>query len=164
MVIQVNRTGSSDQNDITKAAAWAWYERGLWFEQKAIRESDRIRLQDYAPRPSRYKIEAMKESQKQTHVDNSLMDMYEIERISRELYCYVESSRVDRHTRSVNGGDHGGRSTFSKETKGKRTGKKQSWGWRRHGIVCGSTEDVVEHTLLVGGRRGKKMDVFDGRS
>ncbi|KAD6796142.1 hypothetical protein R6Q59_019989 [Mikania micrantha] len=155
MVIQFNRKETSDQNAITKAAAWAWYERGSWFEHKTIRETDVRRPQDYTPRPSRYKIEAMKEAQScnrslcNEHIGNSLLDMYEIERISRELCCYVESSRVDRHSRSVDGGDP----ALSKETNGERINKKHKRGWRRRGIMCGSrSADVVEHMLLVGGR------------
>ncbi|MFS7948776.1 hypothetical protein Hanom_Chr06g00563831 [Helianthus anomalus] len=152
MAVQVNRKESSDQNEITRAAAWAWYERGSWFEHKTIKETEFRRPQDYTPRPSRYKIEARKQSQKEYH-GNSLLDMYEIERISRELNCYVESSRVAHRARSVDGGDRGGRSMVSKETRGKRIGKKLNWGWKRHGVACGSSEDVVEHVLFIGGRR-----------
>ncbi|KAK1441306.1 hypothetical protein QVD17_07153 [Tagetes erecta] len=154
MVMQVNRKESLDQNEITKAAAWAWYERGSWFDHKTIREVDGRRPHEYTCRPSRYKLEAMKGSQKECN-DNSLFDMYEIERISRELCCYMESSKVNRRSRAV----EGSRSVVTEETKGKRTRKKYNWGWRRHGIVCGSSEDVVERTLLAGGRRERKLDV-----
>ncbi|KAK9070174.1 hypothetical protein SSX86_010574 [Deinandra increscens subsp. villosa] len=170
MVIQANQKESSDQNEFTKAAAWAWYERGSWFEQNTIRETDLIRRprDDHKPRPSRYKVEAMKEARScnisnvskpllctTERVDNySLFDTYEIERISRELCCYVESSRID-------GGDHGRRSNVSNEAKGgrKTAGKKNNWGWRPQGIMCRSSrEDVIENTVLVGERRRRKTD------
>lgn len=159
MVMQVNRKESVDQNEITKAAAWAWYERGSWFDHKTIREVDGRRPHEYTHKPSRYKLEAMKESQKECY-DNSLLDMYEIEKISRELCCYIESSKVDHRSRVVDRGGHGSRNIVTEEKKGKKIGKKYNWGWKRHGIVCGSSEDVVERTLLVGRRREqRKMDV-----
>jgi len=152
MVMQVNRKESLEQNESAKAAAWAWYERGSWFDHKTICVVDGKRPHEYIHRPSRYKLEAMKGSQKDCN-DNSLFDMYEIERISRELCCYMESSKVECRYRTVEG------SVMTEETKGKTTGKKYNWGWRRHGIICGSSEDVVERTLLAGGRRERKMDV-----
>ncbi|GKD42340.1 hypothetical protein Tco_1266985 [Tanacetum coccineum] len=163
-----------DQFAITRAAAWAWYERGSLLEHNLIRESDFKRKRDYKPRPSRYKLEAMKQQQKETHeapscinlgtgrhVEKSLLDRHEINRISKELDCYVGSSKVE----SIDGRDHGGRRTVSKETKSKTRSKKHNGFWMRHGLVCrSSSDDVVEHANLVSSRRHeRKEDVSKSR-
>ncbi|KVH92130.1 uncharacterized protein LOC112515170 [Cynara cardunculus var. scolymus] len=197
MVVQENQKENKDQHAIMKAAAWAWYERGSWFEHKSVQESDYRRKRDYTPRPSRYKLEAIQKPQKETresqscgdgpsldtehvsaskqpqnqqcyvpvdteHVDKSLLDKYEIERISKELDCYLESSSVEHRRRSVDGGDHGGRHrrtvALSEGTKSKSKSKKNKGFWARRRIVCGSSRDDVVETsnLLIGGRRRPK--------
>ncbi|KAI3668943.1 hypothetical protein L6452_40160 [Arctium lappa] len=198
MVVRESRKENKDQFAIMKAAAWAWYERGSWFEHKTVRESDYRGIRDYTPRPSRYKLEAMQKPQKETHesqscrngplvdiehvyasiqpqnqesyalvadtehVDKSLLDMYEIEMISKGLDCYIESSSVEHRRRSVDGGDHGGHHrrtmALSEGTKSTSKSKKNKGFWGRHRIVCGSSRDDVVETsnLLIGGRRQAK--------
>ncbi|PWA91854.1 hypothetical protein CTI12_AA086980 [Artemisia annua] len=137
MVMLESRKKNMDQFAITRAAAWAWYERGSLLEHNLIRESDFARKRDYTPRPSRYKLEAMKKQQKETHVAPSW------------------STRVEHHRRkSIDGRDHGGRRTVSKETKIKIKSKTHNGFWMRHGVVCGSSsDDVVEHAGLLPARR-----------
>lgn len=198
MVVRENQKENKDQYAIMKAAAWAWYERGSWFEHKSVRESDYRRTCDYTPRPSRYKLEAMKKPQKETHesqscrngllldtehvcvsiqpqnqqsyalmadtehVDKPLLDTYEIERISEELDCYLESSSVEHRRKSVDGGGHGGHRrrtvALTEGTKSASKSKKNKGFWTGRRIVCGSSRDDVVETsnLLIGGRRRPK--------
>lgn len=192
MVIRENLKESIDELSITKAAAWAWYERGSWFEHKSIRESDCRRKSDYTPIPSRYKLEAMKNVlhneidhdhvQPRTngsllhtqHVGKSLFDKYEIDRISKELDCYIIKSNGVKHRRrrmSVDGGGHGGvvslpedSSVGKRESKSKNNGKsdseKRKGFWIGGPIVCGSNrDDVVNSNLLIGGRQRQRENV-----
>ncbi|KAL8472317.1 hypothetical protein ACS0TY_029509 [Phlomoides rotata] len=82
---------------LAKSAAWAWLEHysGGSDEQKTP-ESDVSRTK-FNPKPSRYKLEAMKRSSNSTHTISasaSLLDRYEIERISRQLdFCLKPSGR-----------------------------------------------------------------------
>ncbi|KAI3781220.1 hypothetical protein L2E82_11229 [Cichorium intybus] len=182
MVVQENSKENIDELAITKAAAWAWYERGSWFEHNSIRETDCRRTSDYIRRPSRYKLEAMKTPEINETLDshpcvnssllctervqNSLFDMYEIERISKDLDCYVESSAVKHRRKSVAGGGHGDRRgvSLSEGTKGKRESKskseKRKGFWIGRPLTCGSSRDVVNSSLVIGGRRSQKEHVM----
>lgn len=155
--------GSIDEFAVIKAAAWAWYQRGSGSQGKQIREFDFMNWHR-TPRPSRYKLEAMKitscenESLLASHDDSSsLLDTYEIERISRELDFYIESSS----------GRHGDRSLHRRVVAlseiamiGKRKGRKLMKGfWLRHAAVCGSRDDVVVDNIGGFGRSRRRQTV-----
>ncbi|KAM7523862.1 hypothetical protein LguiA_013764 [Lonicera macranthoides] len=66
---------------------------------------------------------------------NSLLDKYEVERISRELEFYIKTAggghRIGPESEKIGG-------------KGKRESKKTKGSWLRgDGVVCGSIDDVV---------------------
>lgn len=168
--------GSIDELALVKAAAWAWYQHGSGSEGLAMREYD-LEKSKRTHKPSRYKIEATKESEetslklkeilppqsaplsplsstssKQSEV--SLLDDYEIERISKQLDLYIESSRAE-YLRTFLDSDHGVRNkvvSFSEsgtsERKSKQKTKNSRRFWLKYAAVCGSRQD----------------DVLDGRS
>ncbi|KAI4299616.1 hypothetical protein L6164_033056 [Bauhinia variegata] len=132
----------ADELAIIKAAAWAWYHHGSGSERKAMSELDVTRTV-HAPRPSRYKLEAMsmareveEKAQIQTH--KSLLDAFEVESISRELESLIESSR----SKVANGN--------SKMKKKKKKTMVEKGFWVRHAVVCGTNKDVVEASVLKG--------------
>ena len=115
------RSSSSTTDDlaIVKAAAWALFQRGSGSEGKLMmREFDVARTHHHQQtfKPSRYKLEAMKKikecstqepsspsppSSSSSHrpspvrtEDNSLLDAYNVERISKQLdYLLASSSK-----------------------------------------------------------------------
>lgn len=128
-----------DELGLAKSAAWAWYERGSGSDGRSIREVDGWRTK-MDPKPSRYKLEALRNVQ---HCNNSLLDSYEIERISTHLQHYIESSRA-----KYQGGDTSG--AAAAEVKNLAFQKKKIPSprglWLRRGPVCGSSRnDVVEN-------------------
>ncbi|KAG8383663.1 hypothetical protein BUALT_Bualt04G0037300 [Buddleja alternifolia] len=126
-----------DELALAKSAAWAWYNHGSGSDGKPIREFDVSRTK-IDPKPSRYKLEAMNKLSKSP--SNSLLDNYEIDRISSQLECYIESSRHAKY----HGGDRGG---WRAEHVGEMNCKKKSKRgfWLRHGVLCGaSRNEVVE--------------------
>ncbi|XP_030461240.1 uncharacterized protein LOC115681431 [Syzygium oleosum] len=163
------RRGSADELALAKAAAWAWYERGSGSAGKPIREYDVMRTQR-APRPSRYKHEAMKlaqlaevrdekEREKEKEKENSLMDPYEVHMISKQLDRFIESRRIydnNNYPGSAEVGLHhdqwkyNASSPESETSRGSKTRKKKkSLGfWQKHGVMCGTREDVVEASVF----------------
>lgn len=158
--------GSIDELAIIKAAAWAWYQRGSGFEGRSVSEYDAARS-SRVPKPSRYKQEAMRRAQEEkkeeeiwlsssfksmvspSHTDNSLLDRYEIERISKELDYYIKFSNTEHNGGSVNE-NHGGRKSFSlseiETSRIKGTKKKKKGFWLLgNRMVCRSKDDVVEN-------------------
>ncbi|KAL7135433.1 hypothetical protein ABFS83_11G095700 [Erythranthe nasuta] len=109
-----------DELALVKSAAWAWYEHGSGSgsDGRPIREFDASRTKT-DPKPSRYKLEALRNnnnnnSNKVRQVsklrssssgNNSLLDHYEVERISKQLDYYIESSRAKYRSFSAAGGD-----------------------------------------------------------
>nr|XP_027075672.1 uncharacterized protein LOC113699501 [Coffea arabica]XP_027076620.1 uncharacterized protein LOC113700383 [Coffea arabica] len=167
--------GSIDELALVKAAAWAWYQHGSGSEGRAVREYD-LAMPKRAPKPSRYKIEAMKESEeapihrlspptsaplspfstassKQSEI--SLLDDYEIQRISKELDRYMAESSRAEYLKSFLGSDHRANNRVvslsesgTSEGKSKQKRKNSRGFWMKYGAVCGSRKD----------------DVVDGRS
>ena len=147
--------GSTNELAVVKAAAWAWYQHGSGSEEKQMREFDITRTRQ-APRPSRYKLEAMRiameESSSTTspiHSNNSLLDAYEIESISKQLDCLVESSGSKFYTRFLARDNHSqGNVTLvendTNEMKKKKKKKVKGFWLMRHAVVCGTREDVVD--------------------
>uniref|UniRef100_A0A2P2IS76 Uncharacterized protein n=1 Tax=Rhizophora mucronata TaxID=61149 RepID=A0A2P2IS76_RHIMU len=95
------KAGTTDDLAIVKAAAWAWYEHGSGSEGKRVCEFVPTRTWQVA-RPSRYRLEAMRMMEEDSmegskrptsvHTDNSLLDSYEIECISRQFEYLSRSS------------------------------------------------------------------------
>jgi hypothetical protein len=161
--------GSIDELAAVKAAAWAWYERGSGSEGKQMPEFDVMRTRR-APRPSIFKLEAMRIAQEvvvegegsQTpssiHTENSLLDRYEIESISRRLDCLIESSTFsdDFHRKLVGGDDDRLQENViapvDKDTSTgilKKKKKKFKGFWLRHAPTCGTSEDVADARALI---------------
>ena len=148
-----NKDGT-DELAFVKAAAWAWYQHGSGSEGKAMSEFDVTRTQR-TPRPSRYKLEAMRmandeakdqgSSSSPIHNKNSLLDAYEVQSISRQLDNLLESNNNNHHNNKlVNGTDN--TSSATSLDSGRRMVKKKSGKgfWLRHAAVCGRGEDVVD--------------------
>ncbi|KAM7529401.1 hypothetical protein LguiB_032811 [Lonicera macranthoides] len=135
----MDRKEPTDKLAITKSAAWAWYQRGTWSENRSIPESISRRNLG-APKLMRYKLEVMNKKQSRIRSNselpaNSLLDRYEIERISREIEFYVKFG---------GGGRRIGLESEKSGVKGKRESKKTTGSWLRgDGVVCGSIDDVV---------------------
>lgn len=149
----------ADDLAIVKAAAWAWYQRGSGSDDRPMTEHDFTRSHR-AYVPSRYKLEAMKKTCQESttkgshsppsplsspsYTDNSLLDHYEIERISRELDYYMESSGAHRSHRREVACPEREKSGKKKSKSGNSKKKSGFWWMRRGGVVCGSKDDVVE--------------------
>ncbi|EYU45781.1 hypothetical protein ABFS82_11G101800 [Erythranthe guttata] len=107
-----------DELALVKSAAWAWYEHGSGSgsEGRPIREFDASRTKT-DPKPSRYKLEALRNNNNNVRQvpklrssssgNNSLLDHYEVERISKQLDYYIESSRA-KYRRSFSAAGNGG--------------------------------------------------------
>ncbi|KAF9589370.1 hypothetical protein IFM89_023304 [Coptis chinensis] len=143
----------------TKAAAWAWYQRGLVSEGKLMQEFS-IRRIHRVPRPSRFKLEYMKRTDETmensesslsrswspTHSENSLLDQYEIEMISKHLDRLLEADRGIIHRACTNDQDHQKKQSLQENDKHRKIIRKISnkvW-LRRTPALCGSKGDVVE--------------------
>jgi hypothetical protein len=158
--------GGDSTGDLTlvKAAAWAWYQHGSGSEGKPMCESY-VTSTRQAPRPSRYKLEDMRLRVKEDTMDgsgapspigadNSLLDNYEVESISKHLDYLMESSSKRSYGVEIFDRDdhlHRGKSISlldSDQTCGMKQKKNktkfflQGW-WLRHSVVCGTREDVV---------------------
>ncbi|KAL4652387.1 hypothetical protein ACB092_01G229600 [Castanea dentata] len=165
--------GSTDELAVVKAAAWAWYQHGSGSEGKNMREFDITRSRQ-APGSSRYRLEAMRIAEEamegsrsssahsSIHTSNSLLDVFEVESISRQLDCLVGSSGNNFYTRFLAGDnvhqenvklldnvDTGGMKKKKKKKKVKRF-------WPRHAITCGTMEDVVDARVFRDRRRPEK--------
>ncbi|KAF7851768.1 hypothetical protein BT93_L2633 [Corymbia citriodora subsp. variegata] len=138
--------GGIDELALAKAAAWAWYERG-----SGGREADsRVRRDQDLPRPKAVAKEK----------ENSLMDPYEVHVISRQLDRFMESSRIygsnypssakvephQNHWQYNTSSPESDRSSGSKTQKKKK--KKRLGFWQKHGVMCGTREDVVEASVF----------------
>ncbi|KAL8532340.1 hypothetical protein ACS0TY_008802 [Phlomoides rotata] len=125
-----------DELALAKSAAWAWYERGSGSDGRSFREVDAW-CSKTDPKPSRYKLEALRNVQADQRSKNSLLDTYEIERISNHLQHYIESSRAKCH---------GGAAAAAEGVQKKKIPRGF---WLRRGPVCGSSrDDVVENQSL----------------
>ncbi|XP_057807262.1 uncharacterized protein LOC131021937 [Salvia miltiorrhiza] len=130
-----------DESGLAKSAAWAWYERGSGSDGRPIKEVD-VWMSKPEPKPSRYKLEALRNLQRDQHINsskNSLLDNYEIERISKQLDRYIEASHVN-----YNAGDQ---PTAAAANFVKRRMLKGFWS--RRVPACGSSRsDVVENRIF----------------
>ncbi|KAJ6766677.1 hypothetical protein OIU79_022611 [Salix purpurea] len=172
--------GSADDLALAKAAAWAWYHHGSGSEGKPICEFDVTRSRQ-APGPSRYRVEAVRimeeeamgsrsETPSPVRTDNSLLDEYEVGRISKQLEYVLESSSSRFYGFKIDHLDHARRSvssvdrdlTFGMKQKKKEKKKKKKTVlqgfWLRHSVVCGTREDVDTRALgRCGSGSGRKV-------
>ncbi|PIN11940.1 hypothetical protein CDL12_15449 [Handroanthus impetiginosus] len=133
-----------DELALVKSAAWARYHHNSGSETRSLRESDVWRSTKIEPKPSRYKLEALRSARESSNY--SLLDNYEIERISKQLDHYIESSH--------RGGSVG--LAAAVEIKNEVVGKKkmEKGLWSRRVPMCGSRVDVVEGKRFDKGHSG----------
>ncbi|KAG6720565.1 hypothetical protein I3843_03G068900 [Carya illinoinensis] len=158
---------TTDELAAVKAAAWAWYQRGPGSDGRVMAEYDLMRTRR-TPGPSLFKLEAMRLAEEEAilegysqassspiYTDRSLLDAFEIESISRQLDCLIESSGSKFHRKFMAGDHHdhhqenvtillnNGTGTAMKKNKNKKKGF-----WQRHAMVaCGTREDHVVDAL-----------------
>ncbi|KAJ6735176.1 hypothetical protein OIU79_002279 [Salix purpurea] len=163
--------GRTDEFVHVKAAAWAWYQHGSGSEGKPVCEVlDVSRTRQAPARPSRYRLEAMRSTGKEGSMDgsetpfpirkdDSLLDNYEVESISKHLDYLIQSSSkrfygveiFDRddllhHRKSISLLDSD-RTCGMKQQKSKKKFLLLGF-WRRHSVLCGSREDVNTGALV----------------
>ncbi|TKY56688.1 hypothetical protein E2542_SST21134 [Spatholobus suberectus] len=148
LLMERRKPPKDNNNDLAfvKAAAWAWYQHNSGSKGKNISEFD-ASITRRAPRPSRYKLEAMRmveEAREGSPIHAkklSLLDEYEVQSISRQLNGLVESSDNKNHNKLINGVEN---------STNRRTQKKKvrKGFWLRHAAVCGREEDVVDPGAL----------------
>ncbi|KAG4964043.1 hypothetical protein JHK86_040911 [Glycine max] len=156
-----SKDNNNNNNDLAfvKAAAWAWYQHNSGSKGKTISEFDAT-ITRRVPRPSRYKLEAMRIMAQEAPSEGSptirakklpLLDEYEVQSISRQLSGLVaedsKSNNDNKHNKLFKGADN---STNRRTTKKKKVRKGF---WLGHGAVCGREEDVVDPGALRVGRR-----------
>nr|GMC59711.1 uncharacterized protein LOC109180383 [Ipomoea batatas] len=168
------RRASADDAAMVKAAAWAWYQHGSGSE-RPLGELLRLERTEKVQKPSRYKLEAIREveegKRKPAHHQrssstipmssspslSSLLDKYEIQRISLQLDRYIENGHDD-YCYGVLGNTNDRRRVASLSESGtteRKTTKAAPASfkgfWMRHAAVCGSSSaDVVETGSIIG--------------
>ncbi|KAL1536807.1 hypothetical protein AAHA92_29396 [Salvia divinorum] len=144
----------SFSDSLTKSAAWAWLERRSGQPATELNAS----RNKFEAKPSRHKSEAVRKVQEksdcltksiQSEGFYSLLDRYEIERISKHLDYYIESSR----RRS-----HGGRRAEADEAKSNHREAKKvakgSWLGSHAPLACGASRgEVVDRASIAYSRR-----------
>lgn len=174
--------GSTDKLAAVKAAAWAWYQHGSGSGSDGTPAREYVAARPHhVPRPSRYKLEAMRSKTKEGVLplidDNfkpqsnrvSLLDAYEIRSISRHL-----DSLIDQYSIGDHGDDHKDNQDFrlnealisdvddhhsmvmEKRKKKKNSRKMVNLRglWIRHAAaMCSTREGVVETAAIWNGRR-----------
>ncbi|CAL9054110.1 unnamed protein product [Musa banksii] len=138
-------TAADDELAMAKAAAWAWYQHGSGSDDRTARESDlgwevgaaaKARRQ----RPSRYKLEALA-AVEELGPAVPLLDVYEIERITRELERLIMAR--DKETFAT-----------PRTTEGTRAASKASGSCLGHAAgICGAAGDAVEPATRARRRR-----------
>ncbi|KAK1439310.1 hypothetical protein QVD17_05126 [Tagetes erecta] len=171
---------SNDALALEKVTAWTCYRCGSGFENLIVTEGG-----DHIVTRPWYKRETMEKAQENilasTHypstltlrtnyVGSSLLDVYEIERISKELDRYIESSRDKYyHRKSVDAVcDPSGRRSVSSRMERdysgirvSKTSREVKWfGFRVISKLCGSTEGGVAENVQVSAlKQGRKLEL-----
>ncbi|XP_057972659.1 uncharacterized protein LOC131160794 [Malania oleifera] len=155
----IRRKARSSSNDLdlatVKAAAWAWHQHGSNSDQKPnISEFYLRRARRSAPKPSRYKLEALKKAREAVKgsrspddwVNITLLDTHEIQRISQQLDHLKNQShfKVNIKVHGDSLADNDG-SLVKMMIRMKNKKKKLIEGfWPiRQAVRCGSTNDVA---------------------
>ncbi|KAL3613535.1 hypothetical protein CASFOL_042569 [Castilleja foliolosa] len=159
-----SRVNFVDESALAKSAAWAWFQQGSSSGQ-SVPEFDVSRMKPES-NPSRYKLEALKNVQKLAlkspeiklssprSSNGSLFDNYEIERISRQLDHYIESSHAKQRghgsgesTVMVPAADGAAANVTTKNKVVRKKKTKLGIFRLRHVPACGSSsDDVVEYS------------------
>ncbi|KAK2638546.1 hypothetical protein Ddye_026341 [Dipteronia dyeriana] len=152
---------TNDKLSIVKAAAWAWYQHGSRYQSEFVftRTTDQRVVANY--KPSRYMLQAMKivaeeetiletssSSSGPIQTDNNslLLDNYESETISNKLDQLVESRDDKFCDETKKSSSKEGSSAMLK----KKTQRVIRAFWVRHGVVCGTRQDVVNKSFGIG--------------
>ncbi|URE04496.1 hypothetical protein MUK42_19710 [Musa troglodytarum] len=154
---------TEDELAVTKAAAWAWYQRGSGNDGRGVGEFDlgrrggaaAVAVAGRKQRPSRYKLEALAAAEEKPG-PVPLFDLYEIERITRELERLTMASDGGGRQREV-------ASATATTREGRKAASKAS-GPRVRPWICGAAADAVEvaplrarTTAPHGSRRGRRV-------
>lgn len=157
---------ATDELAAVKAAAWAWYQRGPGSEGRLMPEFDLMRTRR-TPGPSLFKLEAIRMAEEEAmegysqlasstspiiYTDMSLLDAFEVDSISRQLDCLIESSGSKFHRKFMVGNHHDHRqenvtvllSNHGTGTGTKKKKNKKKGFWPGHAMItCGTSEDHV---------------------
>lgn len=148
------RSSTDDELAVVKAAAWAWYQRGSGSQGKTVGEFDGARSQIFVYKPSRYKLEAIKitEEEEEEENDNSLLDKYEIESISKRFDQLLNSRTAaikllknvsqDSESSATNNKTNGMMMMMMMHDDNKKAKKSRGF-WLRHAVLCGTRQDAV---------------------
>ncbi|OMO99238.1 hypothetical protein COLO4_13422 [Corchorus olitorius] len=180
----MGREMESDELAVVKAAAWAWYQHGSGKPMREFDVTTRLEYSDSASastststRPSRYKLEAMRNSIMSPTInsnesDSLLLDPYEIQSISKRLFefsgikVYDESMQMQDQQEQdhIIGTDHdeydyqkknqnnmssamGGGSGSRKKKKKSKYRQFLKAFLPRHAVVCGRSQDVDDRSI-----------------
>ncbi|KAK1277622.1 hypothetical protein QJS04_geneDACA018799 [Acorus gramineus] len=173
------RSSTTDELALVKAAAWAWYMRGAGAEDDPSREFDLAR-ERRPPQPTRFKLEAERASAATTttspslassstgslppspaHTDNSLLDAYEVEMITRQLDLFIASGNSVSYQSIKKKRDKNNKSYLS------WSGRPLNGFWLRQamGMCRPARGDVVEakapaRSARAGGRAGPRANAI----
>ncbi|CAK8538047.1 unnamed protein product [Lathyrus sativus] len=157
----------NDDLAIVKAAAWAWYQHGSGscHEGDAISSEFFIRTTTRRePRPSRYKLEleAKRSMEKEItesspvhrNKEESLLDEYEVQSISRHLNNLIVSNNNHNRKKHVSRTDKDNTAITTSADEGVKKNNKKKKIIRKgfffkHGVVCGREGDVVDSSSVV---------------
>lgn len=143
---------------LTKSAAWAWLEHRSGSRSPSTPEFD-VSKTKFNAKPSRYKAEAVRKVQEKPKSSHSsaytLLDRYDIERISRQLDHYIESSLPN--SRSCRKAE--AEAAEMKSKHGGRKAPKGLWLGPHVPLACGSSRDeVVDRTSIEYSRRRRSLE------
>lgn len=153
------RGSFTDDLALTKSAAWAWLEHRSGSRSRSLSQSMPefdVSKTTFNSTTSRYKVEAVRKVQEKPKSSGySLLDRYDIERISRQLDHYIESSLPNhRGCRKAE--------AEAAEMKSKHGGRKVPkglWLGPHVPMACGSSRDeVVDRTSIEYSRRRRLLE------
>ncbi|CAA7401352.1 unnamed protein product [Spirodela intermedia] len=129
------RTGSDEGLALVKAAAWAWYQRGVGDEGMPAREVHTPKpLRE--PRPSRFKLEAAAAAG-----SGGVGGASDLPRSSRPERGPSER----RHDKGENGSQRSRGAMIGGEANRRKTATKVNGFWMKHAVgICGPPADVVQ--------------------
>lgn len=142
-----SQSPSPQRLSLIKAAVRAWNQQGYGRHKFSTTHKAELttRARSSAPRPTRYKLEFESETRLSSSSSSLLLDLYEIERITRELNDLIGSGK---------------KGPICGPTKRVDDSKKFGGFWVRHAVgICVSREHMEEEAVLCGRRRGKPRAV-----
>lgn len=159
--IKDDHINDDDDLAIVKAAAWAWYQHGSGscHEGEAISSEFFVRRNRREPRPSRYKLELEAKRSMEKEIkecssspihhkkEESLLDEYEVQSISRHLNKLIVSNNNLNRKKLVSSTDNIAITSVDDDVVKKNMKKKKNIKkgfFFKHGVVCGREGDVVD--------------------